>query len=323
MAITYPLNIPGPGGAGPGIVFPGTSILVPSTPGPAKANLKKFDAVGEFISPFAGTGEQQQWADQHWALDLEWPEMTWAQFAQLDAFAGALHGKLGSFLWGPPLAASPQGIGLLAGMPVAAGVDAPGSNQLHTGAWLPNQSGILLPGDYLQINAPPIVDSGTIVAPFYAISRVSGMVSAVFGLDYPFEVWQTVVVAGTGTALDGGGGFILGVTVQANGSKIVTWNQPGADVSAGDGSVTETFVDYGPTPVARLYQYVNPAPLASDGGGNATLDIFPNLREAPPAGTPLVLINPQGTFRLAENLRQAPADKKKTFSFQMKCREAL
>ena len=73
----------------------------------------------------------------------------------------------------------------------------------------------------------------------------------------------------------------------------------------------------------RLYQYVNPLALYSDGGGNATLDIFPNLREAPIAGASLVLVNPIGAFRLAENRREAAAMKTKTFSFAMKCREAI
>ncbi len=213
------------------IIYP---LQIPSAIGEAKANLKKFDAVAEVLSPFDGSAQQQAWADQHWELDLMWPQMTWDQFAALDAFSGALHGKLGSFLWGPPLATGPRGSGIAA-KAVTTGTNANGSNLLTTGAWLPNQSGLLLPGDFLQI-----------------------------------------------TALDTNG-----------------------------------------VPQQRLHQYVNPNPLVTDGGGNATLDIWPCLREAPPAGTAIVLVNPAGTFRLADNRREAPADKTKTFTFELKCREAI
>ena len=205
------------------IIYP---LIIPGSIGPMEANLKKFDAVGEFIGPFDGSAQQQQWPDQHWELDLVWPEMNWAQFAALDAFAGALHGKWGSFLWGPPLAAAPRGNGLTAGSPVCVGTDASRSNLLSTQGWTPNQRGLLLPGDFLQVQL-------------------------------------------------------------------------------------------------RLYQYLGSDPLASDGAGNASLEIFPSLREAPAAGWPVVLLNPAGTFRLAENLRQAPAKRNKTFTFQIKCREAI
>jgi hypothetical protein len=134
MAITYPLAIP--------------SLL-----GESEANLKKYDAVGEAISPFAGSAQQQQWQDQHWELDLVWPEMVWAQAAALDAFLGALHGKYGSFLWGPPQSvAGPLGSGLGSPLAVAsAGANQPGNNLLSTAGWDPNVVGVLLPGDFLQV----------------------------------------------------------------------------------------------------------------------------------------------------------------------------
>jgi len=319
--ITYPLNIPGPGGAGPGIVFPGTDILVPSTPGPAKANLKKFDGIGEFIGPFDGSAQQQQFQDTHWELDLEWPELTWAQFAQLDAFAGALHGKLGSFVWGPPLATSPQGLGLLAGLPVATGVDAPGSNELHTGAWLPNQSGILLPGDFFGIapNALVIADlqSSLISGIYYIAIAGNGVVPA--WLTYGANVWLN------GTGLVDGGPYQVITSPIIPGA--VGWDitlQSASPLAQGTSTMgTMGNASGASATLPRLYQYVNPLALYSDGGGNATLDIFPNLREAPSAGASLVLINPSGTFRLAENRREAPAAKTKTFTFQLKCREAI
>jgi hypothetical protein len=154
-------------------------------------------------------------------------------------------------------------------------------------------------------------------------------------------VGQTYYVYGTGTSFDGGPFVLLTATLNVDGSLKLTWAQAGPDESfAGlvqgtlaTGAVvatttsTTTLVS-GPSPL-RLYQYggfqnsAYASPLNSDGGGNASLDIFPALHEAPTAGAPLVLVNPVGTFRLAENRRAAPAKRTKTFTFAMKCREAI
>jgi hypothetical protein len=223
----------GGGGGSPYIPVGGQGLSIPGLIYPSEADLKQFDGVAEFISPFTGQEEEQSFLDQHWELDLTWPEMTWEQFAPLQAFTGALHGKAGTFVWGPPLATSPQGLGTAAGAPTCVGTDLVGSNVLTLAGWTPNTTGVLLPGDFLQL----------------------------------------------------GGG---------------TLNLP-----------------------SRLYQYVGVIPLTSDGGGNTSVAIFPSLREAPTAGQGVILTNPQGTFRLAENRRSAPAKKTKTFTLSLKCREAI
>jgi hypothetical protein len=211
MSITYPLTIPGPLGE-------------------SEANLKKYDAVGETISPFAGSAQQQQWQDQHWELDLVWPEMTWPQFAALDAFSGALHGKFGSFLWGPPQSTHPLSSGL--GSPLVLTAAPSGANVISTTGWDPNQVGLLLPGDFMEVNFS----------------------------------------------------FLL---------------------------------------VPRLYQYVGQAPLISDSNGHASIDIFPSVRETIPINSVIILNYPVGTFRLAENRREAPQKRTKTFIYQLKAREAI
>jgi hypothetical protein len=367
--ITYPLSIPGP-------IYPDS------------ADLKQFDAIAENISPFDGTAEQQQFQDQHWELDLEWPEMTWAQFAAVQAFSAALHGKLGSFLWGPPLATGPRGMGSLAGKPLATGADASGSNLLHTSSWMPNQSGVLLPGDFLAL---PVAGVGEIFG-ITQISAILGVVSVWGPGTLPTAAGNGVWIAGTG--ISDGGLFVVTSAIQdAPGQWMITFNNPLANgtgltttttqaitvtglqfctvasVGGMSGSPTGSVltIDVGANqevvtvvtigdpdfkanftkthalgvlvrwnqnvssagtlstvaPVSRLFQYVNPLPLATDGGGNATLDIFPAIRETPAAGTPLILTSPQGAFRLAENRRSAPAKKNKTFTFSMKCREAI
>jgi len=213
MAITYPL-------------------LVPGAIGESEANLKKYDAVGEVISPFAGSAQQQQWQDQHWELDLVWPEMTWPQAAALDAFMGALHGKYGSFVWSPPQAVHPLGSG--SGSPIAlstGGANQPGSNLIVSTGWTPNTAGLLLPGDFLEVAA------------------------------------------------------------------VAT--------------------------LPRLYQYVGQVPLASGAFGIANIDIFPSIREALPNNQPIIINGPAGTFRLAVNRREAPEKRTRTFTFQLKAREAV
>lgn len=309
--ITYPLLIPGSPGSFDAQQYP--PVTVP--PGPSRANLKKFDPIAEHIGEFDGSAQEQQWQNNWWELDLEWPEITWAQYAQLDAFSGALHGKLGTFVFSPPLAAGPQGLGLLAGTPAATGADASGSNLLHTNSWLPNQSGILLPGDFLGMPPNALTIEAAEISNGYASIQGTGEVPSWLVLG------GNVYVSGTGIC-DGGPFPIIGF-VDLEPGWIITFvfasgNNP---QYAYQGTVGEAQGATGLIP--RLYQYVNPNPLDSDGGGNAVLDIFPNIREAPLPGALLQLVNPLGTFRLADNRREAPAKQTKTLTFQMKCREAI
>lgn len=294
MAILYPLTIPG-------------SI------GPIEANLKKMEGVGEFIGPFDGSAQQQQWPDQHWELDLVFPEMNWAQAAALDAFLGALHGKWGTFLWGPPLAAAPRGSG---GTPTAVGTDLARSNLLTTTGWTASASGLLLPGDHLQmVTVPP------------GIEIIDVQVAGAY-------LYITLAAAPpAGTLAPAAVVNLAGMTVhpEFNGSALPLYGIAGAILQFATthstfSPVTETgSIAYagGPTLLTRLHEYVGTTALASNSEGGAVLDIWPSLREAPPAGTAITLVNPSGLFRLAENKRESPAKRNKTIIYQMKCREAI
>ena len=313
MSITYPLIIPG-------------SI------GPMEANLKKFDAVGEFIGPFDGSAQQQQYPDQHWELDLVWPEMNWAQFAALDAFAGALHGKWGSFLWGPPLAAAPLGNGLTGGNPACVGTDAARSNLLSTQGWIPGRSGLLLPGDFLQVQPLPNPDLTVVQTQVSgphlprpgsrSLVRASNTLAVTLSAAPPGDLALGTLTTFAGLTTEV---WLNGLTLSLYGigGSVLTFltSNPAYGPTADTGSVT--YSRSSQPFLQRLYQYIGSAPLASDGAGKASIDIFPSIREAPATGWPIVLPNPQGIFRLAENLRQAPAKRNKTFTFQMKCREAI
>jgi hypothetical protein len=56
----------------------------------------------------------------------------------------------------------------------------------------------------------------------------------------------------------------------------------------------------------RLHQVCEP--VNSDSGGNATISIWPSLRESPANGTALILTNTVGLFRLADNKRTWHSD---------------
>ena len=430
-------------------------LVIPGTIGPSQANLKKYDAVGEFIGPFDGSAEQQQWQDQHWELDLGWPEMTWNQFAPLDGFAAALHGKFGSFLWGPPLATKPRGIGAIGAVGVSNAWPSPpgftsitgGGGVLCTitpgtyyallqvltangtfqsaefgpitidashpfringtsiqpgilqyllyfgtargqenrvisiplnsigvgmfvtggdtgGTPLPaNQSGSptvqplstflrsLAPGAnnaFLGISGGVL--SINIVGPFTAaeLASLPEQVISLSGLTVPafqFLNGRQITISTAVNIVSGTQGLLTAnfanpdvpltfipsgtlslLTLNASGSNVLItggWlpNQQGVMLCGDFFQITAPDSNF--IPQQRLYQYINPNPLNTDGGGNAIIDIFPALREVPPTGTPITLTNPAGTFRLAENRRESPAKSNKTFTFQLKAREAI
>jgi hypothetical protein len=301
-------------------------LAIPATLGEIKADLTKFDAIGEFLSEYTGQAEEQQWPAQFWELLLTWPEMSWSDFAAYDAFAGALHGKLGSFLWGPPWALAPRGSGGLGPIP-ALGAIASGSNSLQTQGWLPNQSGVLLPGDYVQMGstlASLPVYSVFIAAGVLTIAFLSNLTAAQLAA---IQSMQIGFIKMTAASWLNGWFFSFASFSTVEDYTYVNFNLPPIGGSGGTipGSYPMT-LDTGSLlfPPARLHLYVNPNPLNTDGGGNATLDIFPSVREALPAGSPLTLINPQGTFRLSDNRRTTSADQKKTSTLKpLKCREAI
>jgi hypothetical protein len=305
--------------AGPSmpLVYP---LTIPTALGESKADLTKFDAIGEFISEFTGNAEQQQWQDQHWELALEWPEMNWAQFAAYDAFIGALHGKLGSFLWGPPLATAPRGSG--SGAPVLGTGNAAGSGALVTTGWAASASGLLLPGDFLQVGPYPLpivfvqVTSSGVLEILTSVNWSLTLQTLLTGNNVSFAgltgaTWLNGAVLQVGYITNEGVGYGTLITMAT-----VPPNMP-IPYSAGDDTGNVTFG------AARLYQYVDSSPLSSDSGGNATFDIFPCVREALPAGTQISLLNPQGTFRLADNRRTTSADERKLLKLKLKCREAF
>lgn len=71
----------------------------------------------------------------------------------------------------------------------------------------------------------------------------------------------------------------------------------------------------------RLYKILDD--VNSDANGAATLNIVPDLREAPLDNQQVILNNPKGLFRLAENKIDMPSDYVNTFTLGFVAVEAL
>ena len=65
------------------------------------------------------------------------------------------------------------------------------------------------------------------------------------------------------------------------------------------------------------------AQVNSDASGNATIPIWPRIRESQPDGAFLNLSSPQGIFALKSNLRKVTTSEMKTWGFSISCVEAL
>lgn len=89
--------------------------------------------------------------------------------------------------------------------------------------------------------------------------------------------------AATGTPLVKGGSQ-TGETLLTDG-----WSNSITALKAGD------YIQIG----QRLYKVKQDA--SSDGSGNATLEIFPKLRESPADNAPIITSSPKGLFRLADS----------------------
>lgn len=364
--ITYPLAIPGPLGR-------------------VSENLKKNNLVASSESPFTGSQQIQAWPGQLWELDLAWPEMTWAQFAALDAWTGALHGPVGTFLWGPSLATSPRGSG--AGSPYIVGnaigprLATAGSNVNDGNTPWTNPNNVTSVANFASVTITLTTQSEPIAVTFGPLVPTS---VTVVGIEVSFEAYCSIAGAyfvgqlnfngptsnGADVAITtsnapytlGGptdlwgrsitpamlnAGFSVNLWVANRNATFYVRNaQIKIYIAAPNQSGSNSILTSGWTPNAngillpgdfyeidandstgtlrhRLYQYIGQSALNADSSGAAVIDCYPALREVPTAGTALDLSNPQGEFRLAQNRREAPLMKTRTFSLSLKCREAI
>lgn len=299
-------------------------ISYPLTPpaglGPSHVKFTDVDVVGANESPFDGSQEIQQWPGQWFELEVALPPMIRRTVlaGQWLGFLGALHGKVGTFTMGDPLGTGPMGSAL--GSPVAA-----------SSLTLANAIG----------------------------QRVSGVVTLAFPLPLPPGIAAGTPLTLAAVPFDSSfnGSFTVATLYPAWSGNTAYWAisyaQAGADSYVGEGG-SATFpppLALNPSRASQLYtsawipnqngvllrgDYLQVQPAGaparlhkvltdvnSDGGGNAAIDIFPTVRETIPAGTPLILTNPVGTFRLAQNRRDWDTEKNKTVAISFKAREAI
>jgi hypothetical protein len=202
--------------------FNGSPIIAtPSSPGFRQVDWTATDIAAVANAPFTGAQQVQSWQAAYLSGTVTMPPMKRNQANAWIAFILECQGQSNSFFIGDSLGAVPQGSAL--GVPTTSGSVQNGF-ALTTGGWTPNEPGVLLPGDYLQI-----------------------------GL--------------------------------------------------------------------RLFRCITPA--NSDENGNATFSIWPQVREPMPNGTPIILTDAQGLFRLASNARQWNASYLTTYGMSFQIREAI
>ena len=137
MAIAYPLSLPTATGI-QGITLSGQSFVAKTT------------------SVFTGQEQLQEHQGSFWHASIALPPMNRANAEEWIAFLLSLNGQLGTFLLRDPLGFTPRGSNL--GSPDIE-VDNPiwplgqTGRTLSTQGWTPNETGVLLPGDYIEINA--------------------------------------------------------------------------------------------------------------------------------------------------------------------------
>jgi hypothetical protein len=131
--------------------FNGWSIIpMPSSPAPKQIDFAATDAVGMTQSSFTGQSQIQQFPGaDFWSWNVSLPAMSRRQACMWIAFLMAHRGKANVFQLGDPLGRLPMGSA--SGTPVLDGVQAAMATTITTRGWTANATGVLLPGDYLQI----------------------------------------------------------------------------------------------------------------------------------------------------------------------------
>ena len=115
---------------------------------------------------------------------------------------------------------------------------------------------------------------------------------------------------GTGTPLFNGG--------SQTGYQLVTdgWTPSTSGIlKAGD------WIQLGTHTTCRLHKVLDD--VNSDAGGNATINIFPDLRYSPANDAPIVVNSPKGQWRLAANETNFSIDEASVYGITFACVEAL
>ena len=81
------------------------------------------------------------------------------------------------------------------------------------------------------------------------------------------------------------------------------------------------YIQSGTGVTTRLHK--NLKDVDADGSGNATLDLYPRLRESPADNDSIIVSDCKGTFRLADNVTRIEIERSKIYGFAFNAVEAL
>lgn len=133
------------------------SITYPISPpqiagiGPREFTMSLDNVVGENVSPFTLSEQEQQWPGDMFSIEANLPPMLLQQAEQWIAFLNALYGKLGYFLMGDYNRLTPQGA--MSGSPLVNGAHVSGATELNIRNATPSVLNWAVAGDYVQVTA--------------------------------------------------------------------------------------------------------------------------------------------------------------------------
>ena len=126
------------------------TLTMPTTPAFRASNFRLRANTQTFTSPLDKTVQTLELTGARWAATYHLPPTTRAQAAPWTAFLAELLGGSGRFFGFDPDATSPRGSGG-GDSPLVKGASQTGKS-LNTDIWTINQTGLLLPGDYFEVN---------------------------------------------------------------------------------------------------------------------------------------------------------------------------
>lgn len=169
-----------------------TLVAMPSSPGARSVEFTVKDSVAIVDSPFTGQAQVQQWPGADMLMGtFTLPALTRYEASAWIAFLMQLRGMSFAFQLGDPL--NTASLGTPSGTPVvnntlAANGNAAMSQTLTTSGWTVSTSGLLLPGDYIQIG--------------YRAYRVLDNVTSDSSGNSTFNIWPSLrEIPSNGTAV--------------------------------------------------------------------------------------------------------------------------
>ena len=127
------------------------TLTMPSTPNFNSASFKLIGNTQTFTSPLDKTVQTLELTGARWAAIYTLPIMKRATGAPWTAFLTELLGPSGRFFAFDPVALIPRGSGG-GDSPLVDGASQTGKS-FTTKAWTATQTGLLVPGDYLEVNS--------------------------------------------------------------------------------------------------------------------------------------------------------------------------